>query len=69
METKFSGKKNFSNVSFIFHKLISDISFSKCFFESRAHRTIFQNVFPKFFLVSLHFDVYCAICCMFVVFT
>ena len=38
-------------------------------FESRAWRTILVNVFPKCFLVSLHSDVYCAFCCILIVFT
>ena len=68
IEIKFAGEKNkLLKLSSILYKLFSDIQFSKCFFESRARRT--KCFFPEFFLVSLHFDVFCAFCCIFVVFT
>ena len=60
-------KQTFKTFSSILYKIFSDIQFSKCFFESRARRT--KCFFPEFFLVSLHFDVFCAFCCIFVIFT
>ena len=59
-------KNKLLKLSSILYKLFSDIQFSKCFFESRARRT--KCFFPEFFLVSLHFDVFCAFFCIFIVY-
>ena len=46
-------------------KLFSDIKFSKCFFEGKARKTVFQNVFlqnfslfPYISMFSAHFVAY-----------
>ena len=70
IETKFAGKKeSFKTLLLYFVSFSVILSFLSVSLKVRRVKRFFKMFFSKIFPVSLHFDVFCAFCCIFVVFT